>query len=131
MKHRIKAKMIWQVASGMAAWCEAQMAVRYTQSVYIRQGDPEEEAPFNEADTSGNPHVFTCDLILGNEAAAIDAFNTLTSASLMAWLEDTDEVSYVEHHKCYHDESNQSCEIVHRKEYQNQALTKEIINGTQ
>lgn len=130
MKHRIKVKMIWQVASGMAAWCEAQMDVRYTQSVYIRQGEPNEESPLNEANTDGDPHIFICDLILADESAAVDAFETLTDASLIPWLYDTEEVSFVEHHLCDHDEDNRSgCSIIHRKEYKNKALSKEIINN--
>lgn len=129
MKHRVKAYMRWQAASGMAAWAKAQMDVRYTQSVYIRQGEDAEEAPFNSTDTSGDPHIFECDLILADQAAAQDAFNTLTAASLIPWLENSSETSFVEYHICDHDEDNRGgCSIAHRKEYENQALSKEIIN---
>lgn len=122
--------MRYQSASGMTNWCKAQMDVRYTQSVYIRQGTAEEEAPLNISNTDGDPHIFTCDLILGNEASALDAFATLTSASLMAWLENSSETSWVEYHICDHDEDNRSgCLVAHRKEYENQTLSKEIING--
>lgn len=94
------------------------MVVRHGQAVHIRQGEPAEEAPVNEVDTDGDPHLFRCDLPLMDEAAAADALATLSDATVLGQSVLVGEApSWVEHHQCDHDENNRSgCTVVGREE---------------
>ena len=42
MLHRVRMRARFTASSGLATWCRDQMAVRYDQSVKIREGDPAE-----------------------------------------------------------------------------------------
>jgi len=109
MNHRVRANMRFTAASGLAIWCRDQMAVRYDQSVVIREGDPNEEAPVNEVEPDGDHERFRCDLILADESAAVDAFATLSDHTVLnqaepSDTEDGDDIpSWVERHECRHD----------------------------
>ena len=48
MLHRVRMRARFTGSSGFATWCRDQMAVRYDQSVVIRDGEPAEEQPVNE-----------------------------------------------------------------------------------
>ena len=95
------------------------MGVRYQQSVVIRQGDPAEEQPVNEVRDDGEDHeLFVCDLILADESAAADAFNTLSDHNVLGQAvaipteEGGDIPSWVERHLCDHDEDDRSgCQV--------------------
>ena len=119
--HRIRARLRFTTASGMATWCRDNMAVRHGQAVHINEGLANEELKFNEVVASGDSHQeFRCDLPLMDEAAAVDAFSTLTPQSLkdqMVPLEDEESIAFVEHHTCGHDESPPlPCVVVDRYE---------------
>lgn len=113
--HRIRCSMRFTKTSGMAPWVYAQMDVRYGQAVHINEGLAEEEQKRNEVIEDGDHEFAICDLPLMNEAHAVDAFNTLSDASVMAHIEDDDQggPSWIEHHICRHDETpNKPCEII-------------------
>lgn len=103
--YRTRAQVRWPAASGLAAWAVAQMDVRYQQSVYIRQGEPAEEAPVNH---EPEPGLFVCDLILADQAAADDAFATLSAASVLsqaevlAYEDDVPVASWIDVVECDH-----------------------------
>ena len=108
MLHRVRARMRFTAASGMAGWCHAQMGVRHGQAEHIRPGGPAEEAPLNEVAGEGADQVFTCDLPLADEAAAVDAVSTLTAASVLAWASEY----RVSRERCRHDETPPgACEL--------------------
>ena len=120
MLHRVRARMRFTAQSGLATWARDQMAVRYLQSVTIREGDPAQEAPINEV--TGEGTLFICDLILTDEAAATDAFNTLTAPAVwdqvLQIIDEEGEVtlSNVAHHVCDHNEDErEGCEILASK----------------
>ena len=118
MLHRLRANLRFTAASGMAAWAQAQMAVRYAQAVHIREGEVNEELKRNEIIDEGAVQVFVCDLPLLDQAHAADAYNTLTNASVLTWLASGEPgSSWVEHHTCRHDETPPSaCSVVSRWE---------------
>lgn len=97
------------------------MAVRYGQAVYINQGLANEESKRNEIASDGSDNeVFECDLPLMNEAAAVDAYSTLTAPSIRGHMIPFDadqETAFVEHHTCGHDEDPPTpCVVVSRHE---------------
>ena len=118
--NRIRANVRYPKTSGMATWSRDQMAVRFDQAVYIKPGLNNEEQPRNEVVEDDADHeIFRCDLPLQDAAAAEDAFVTLTAASVFAPyavdFEDGDMTSpsWIEHHKCHHDETPQKpCEAI-------------------
>ena len=121
MLHRVRARVRYPASSGLAGWSHAQMDVRYGQAVHIREGEPAEEAPVNEVVDDGDYQVFRCDLPLMDEAAAIDAFATLTTASVWGEALTLDPVdgdpSWIERHECDHDEDDRSgCIVMDRVE---------------
>jgi hypothetical protein len=98
------------------------MSVRFTQAVTIKPGLNNEEKPRNEVVDDGDYEIFRCDLPLQDEAAAEDAFATLTAASVFdpyaVDFEDGDMTSpsWIEHHKCHHDETPQKpCTSIAKK----------------
>ena len=99
--HRVRAHV--RLGGGLATWARDQMAVRHGQAVHINEGLDNEEPKRNEV-VDGD--LFICDLPLMNEAHAIDAYNTLTSASVLAWVvaPGEEEQWYIERHTCHHDE---------------------------
>lgn len=108
--HRILAHMRYSTASGLATWCRDNMAVRFAQAVHVNPGLPNEEAPVNEVVDEGATQRFRCDLPLMNEAHAADAFNTLSTASVIVQTlplpgsaPGETRPSWVEHHTCDHD----------------------------
>ena len=115
--NRIRAKVRYTKSSGMATWSRDQMGVRFTQAVYVKPGLNNEEQPRNEVVEDDIDHeVFHCDLPLQDSAAANDAFATLTDASVFGpYAMDFDDgsPSWIEHHKCRHDETpQQPCEVI-------------------
>ena len=119
MLHRLRARLVFPKSSGMAQWCYDQMTVRYDQAVHVNEGAANEESKYNivqEYDADNDE--FKCDLPLMDEAHAIDAYNTLSDASVWAWLADGVGVNWVEHHTCDHDEVVRSgCVTQSRKTY--------------
>ena len=119
MLHRLRARLVFPKSSGMAQWGYNQMAVRYDQAVHINPDAGNEEPKYNikqEYDTDNEE--FKCDLPLMDEAHAINAYNTLTDASVWSYLVDGVGVNWVEHHTCDHDEAVKSgCVTQSRKEY--------------
>jgi len=99
--HRVRAHV--RLGGGMAVWARDQMTVRYGQAVHLNEGLANEEVKRNEV-IDGN--LFICDLPLMNEAHAIDAYNTLTSAAVLAWVvaPGEEEQWFIERHVCHHDE---------------------------
>lgn len=95
------------------------MAVRYDQATHINEGLANEEQKYNikrEWDSDNNE--FLCDLPLLDESHAADAFNTMTAASVWAWLTDGVGVNWVEHHTCDHDQDERDgCKKQSYKEY--------------
>ena len=94
-------------------WCHDQMAVRYQQAVHIRQGEAAEESPSNVVDGD----LFRCDLPLMDEAAAQDAFATLSDHNVLGVtvpLDGDDPApSWVEYHLCDHADSvRDGCTVV-------------------
>ncbi len=120
--NRIRANVRYPKSSGMATWSRDQMSVRYTQAVTIKPGLSNEEQPYNEVVEDDVDHeVFRCDLPLEDSAAAEDAFATLTAASVFGpYAVDFEEdgitsPSWIEHHKCHHDETPQKpCEAINK-----------------
>ncbi len=124
--NRIRANVRYPKSSGMATWSRDQMGVRYTQAVTIKPGLNNEEQPFNEVVEDDAYHeIFRCDLPLEDSAAAEDAFATLSDASVFGAYAvdfefDFSDVygdmtwpSWIEHHKCRHDETPQMpCEAI-------------------
>lgn len=119
MVHRLLVKLIFPKSSGMATWCRDQMQVRHNQAVDINANKDNAEPKFNTVnDHDANNQVFRCNLPLLDEAHAIDAYNTLTDASIWAWLANNVGLHYVEHHTCDHDEVNRAgCVVQSRKEH--------------
>lgn len=123
MTERIRERARFSKSSGMATWCRDQMANRYDQAIYINPDLNNTEPKINEVLDDGDYEIFHCDLPLEREDYATDAYNTLSDASVWYYAEDLgiDEEgnaipSWVEHHRCYHDEiPNKPCEIVSRK----------------
>ncbi len=117
--NRIRANVRYPKSSGMAIWSRDQMSVRYTQAVTIKPGLNNEEQPYNEVVEDDADHeIFRCDLPLQDEAAAEDAFATLTAASVFApyAVDFKDGIpSWIDHHKCHHDETPQKpCEAINK-----------------
>ncbi len=118
--NRIRANVRYTKSSGMATWSRDQMSVRFDQAVVIKPGLNNEEQPRNEVvDEDVDHEIFRCDLPLQDEVAAEDAFATLTDASVFGAyavdFEDGDIISpsWIEHHKCHHDETpQQPCEVI-------------------
>ena len=115
--NRIRANVRYPKSSGMATWSRDQMSVRYTQAVTIKPGLNNEEKLFNEVVEDDADHdIFRCDLPLQDAAAAEDAFATLTAASVFdPYAVDFEDgsPSWIEHHKCRHDETpQQPCEAI-------------------
>lgn len=95
------------------------MAVRHGQAVHVNEGLANEESKLNEIAASGDLHQeFRCDLPLMDESHAVDAYNTLTSITAqMVLFESDEEVAFVEHHTCGHDEDPPvPCVVVSRHE---------------
>ena len=103
--HRLQAAIRYSAASGLAGWSKAQMDVRFQQAVHINPGLPNEEAPVNEVEADGTDEIFRCDLPLMDEAAAIDAMNTLSAASVWTQAKalTANQESWIQHHTCHHD----------------------------
>ena len=122
MLNRVRARMRFTAASGLATWCRDQMQVRYGQAVHINAGEPNEEVPINEVVDDGDWQVFGCDLPLADEAAAADAVATLGDHNVLGQSEphptfDGSTPSWVEHHSCDHQEDVRSgCAVVDRRE---------------
>ncbi len=121
MLHRVRARVRYPASSGLAAWSRDQMVVRHGQAVHIRQSEPAEEPPVNEVIDAGDTHVFRCDLPLADEAAAVDAFATLTTGSVWGEALTLDLVdgdpSWIERHECDHDEDvRHGCVVMDRVE---------------
>ena len=98
--HRLRAHV--RLGGGLATWARDQMAVRHGQAVHINEGLANEEPKRNEVvDTN----LFICDLPLMNESHAIDAYNTLTAESVLAWVvaPGEEESWYIERHTCHHE----------------------------
>jgi len=118
--NRVRANVRYTKSSGMAAWSRDQMAVRFDQAVYIKPGLNNEEQPRNEiVEDDADHEIFRCDLPLQDAAAAEDAFATLSNVSVFGAyavdFEDGDMTSpsWIEHHKCHHDETPQKpCEAI-------------------
>lgn len=100
--NRLRARMLFPAGHWGPTWCRDQMAVRHGQALYIRQGEPAEEAPVNLVDGD----LFVCNLPLMDEAAAIDALATLSDANVLGvTIPDLEGIpSWVEHHTCDHAE---------------------------
>lgn len=114
MLYRVRAQMRFTPASGLATWCRDQMAVRYEQSVHIRQGELDEESPVNEVI---DLEYFICDLPLVDESAAEDAVATLSDPNVLGQSEPLDdgEASWVDWHPCTHDEDTRTpCSLTER-----------------
>ena len=90
------------------------MAVRYQQAVHIRPGEAAEESPSNVVDGD----LFRCDLPLADEAAARDAFATLSDHNVLGQTVPLDGLdgpvaSWVEYHLCDHAENVRTgCTVV-------------------
>jgi len=120
--HRLRAEIAYPTTSGLTVWSRDQMAVRHSQAVHINPDAGNEEPPANEtADQGDGTSIFRCDLPLMDEAAAVDALATLTTASVWGQAVDLPDVdgtprpSWVEHHLCDHDEPTQTgCTVVTR-----------------
>ncbi len=115
--NRIRANVRYPKSSGMATWSRDQMSVRFDQAVTIKPGLSNEEQPYNEvAEDDADHEIFRCDLPLQDEAAAEDAFATLTAPSVFdPYVVDFEDgsPSWIEHHKCRHDETPQMpCESI-------------------
>ena len=119
--YRVMAYLWFPTSSGMATWCRDQMAQRYDVATIANPGMPEEESPVNKVVDVEDRQLYVCDLLLHEEAWAIDSVATLGDASVLAWLDEpVDEgPSYVGWHPCTHDgEGTQRCdwsmgEIIH------------------
>ena len=112
MSWRVRAHLAFQAGSGMAAWAEAQMAVRVTHDHDPNRQQINEERSHNTRDGD----TLDVDLFLATEALAADTYATLTAASVTAWLEpDTDDaVSFVDYHFCEHDGVPAPCAVTER-----------------
>jgi hypothetical protein len=120
--NRIRANVRYSKSSGMATWSRDQMSVRYDQAVTIKPDLANEEQPQNRVEedpTSTDHEVFVCDLPLEDATAAEDAFATLSDASVFGYYAedfqdgDMTSPSWIEHHKCRHDETPQKpCEVI-------------------
>ena len=118
--NRIRVNVRYPKSSGMATWSRDQMSVRYDQAVTIKPGLNNEEQPYNEVEEDDADHeIFRCDLPLEDATAAEDAFATLSDASVFGYyaedFQDGDMTypSWIEHHKCRHDETPQKpCEAI-------------------
>ena len=122
--NRVRARLRFTNASGLAAWAEANMAVRYNQAISINEGLANEELKRNEVVADGPNHsVFNLDVPLMDEANAIDAFNTLNAPSVAAQIEvEEGGLCFIERHTCYHDEDPpQGCTIDERIEFEYEA----------
>ena len=119
MKHRARARLVFSKSSGMAQWCKNQLAVRHGQAVHINEGYKNEEPKYNiNQEYDANNNEFKCDLPLLDKSHAEDAYNTLTDATIWAYLVDGVGVQFVEHHTCDHDETNRSgCVTQSKKTY--------------
>lgn len=109
------AHVTYPTSSGLAVWSRDQMAVRHGQAVHINPGAANEEAPLNEVvDQGDGTSIFRCDLPLMDEAAAVDALSTLTTAAIwqqalpLPDLDGEPTPAWVEHHLCDHDEDVQA-----------------------
>ena len=114
--NRICANVRYPKSSGMATWSRDQMGVRYDQAVTIKPGLNNEEQPRNEVVEDDADHeIFRCDLPL-EDLAAEDAFATLSDASVFGYYAvdfEDGAPSWIEHHKCHHDETPQiPCETI-------------------
>ena len=123
MVHRVRASVRFTKASGLGPWAKAQMDVRYAQAIHLNEGLANEEPKRNEVVAGEDHDIFICDLPLMNEAHAVDAFNTLTAASVFhpqhvsAFPGEDGGPSWVERHTCGHDEDPpQPCVVQQRKE---------------
>jgi len=114
--YRLRARVRYPKSSGLAIWSRDQMDVRYGQSVFIKEGLNNEEAPQNnvvdDPDDPTNYEIFTCDLPLHDQAAADDAFVTLTDPTVFGQAEnfgvgEEASPSWIENHVCRHDETPQ------------------------
>lgn len=91
------------------------MDVRYGQAVHINEGLANEEQKRNEVvEVDDDNERFICDLPLQDEAAAQDAYDTLSAESV--WYHaleaqgEMDSGSYINLHQCFHEETpNQPC----------------------
>lgn len=109
--HRLRARLRFTTASGMAAWSHAQMEVRHGMAINISAREPK----FNRVAIDGSHSILECDLPLLDAAHAADAFNTLTNASVRAWVQ-SDGRCFVEHHLCRHDETPVApCSVLSRE----------------
>ena len=102
MTWRLRAALHFTDGSGMAAWAEAQLAVRLT-----HDHDPNRQQANEEAShITRTGDTLTADLFLATEALALDTFATLTAASVTAWVKpdgdplDGGPVSFVDAHAC-------------------------------
>ena len=108
--NRVRARLRFTNASGMAAWAKANMEVRYTQAIHLNEGLANEELKKNDFIADGASHgMYELDIPLMNEAHAIDAYNTLNA--IMSWVvpeNPNSEECFLERHTCYHDEGTPS-----------------------
>ena len=113
--NRVRARLRFTNASGLATWAKANMEVRYTQAIHLNEGLANEELKKNDFIADGASHgMYELDIPLMNEAHAIDAYNTLNA--IMAWVvPETDGDCFLERHTCYHDEGSPSGCVVNDK----------------
>ena len=110
MTWRLRAHLAFTDGSGMAAWAEAQLAVRLT-----HDHDPNRQQANEEAShITVVGETLTTDLFLATEALAVDTFNTLTAASVTAWVKPDGDpldgpVSFVDAHECGHGDPPTPC----------------------
>ena len=114
MSWRVRAHLAFQAGSGMAAWAEAQMAVRVTHDHDPNRQQANEERSHN----TRTGDTLDVDLFLATEALAVDTYATLTTGSVTAWLKppagDPPEVSFVDYHFCEHDDPPAPCTLTTR-----------------
>ena len=124
MAWRFRCVMRFSPGSGMAAWGKAQLDVRLTHDHDPNRLKANEEASHvtvtkvTSGPTDGRHETLTADLFLATEALAVDTYNTLTVASVTAWLKpDTEfDVSFVDYHLCHHDDPPAPCTLTTRWE---------------
>ena len=122
MKYRVQTSVLFPKSSGMATWCKDQMDVRYDQAVHLKEGEKNEEQKKNKVvEIDADNERFICDLPLLDQDHAQDAFNILTDDSVWFYAigadNEEDVGSYVNLHKCGHDEMPQiPCEDIDNKQ---------------
>lgn len=104
MAFRLRARLRFSAGSGMAQWCFDQNATRLGQAYHLNPGTVNEERSHHEVVDD----VYICDLIFPELALAQDTWNTITDASVLAWLRPDDmsrpaSRSSADMHQCVHE----------------------------